>query len=259
MYDLTIITINYNNSIGLKETIESVINQSFVNFEYVVIDGGSNDGSKDVISEYSEKINVSIIEPDNGIYNAMNKGVLNSNGKYVLFLNSGDTFYSNDAILSFKEYLKTDTFDIVYGNLSVIDEEKKWIKKYPSHLTLEYFINDTLPFPCAIINKKLIIDMGMFDENLKIVSDWKFFLQAICKSNKKYNYIPFTIVNFKLDGISSNNSELVKTEREKVLKDEFSFIIEDYIECLSFRDKLNNLKKSKKFRFLQKLNFFNGI
>ena len=88
---LSIITINYNNREGLRKTIESVVNQTYRNFEYIIIDGGSTDGSVEVVKEYADRISYWVSEPDNGIYNAMNKGVLAANGKYIQFLNSGDT------------------------------------------------------------------------------------------------------------------------------------------------------------------------
>jgi glycosyltransferase involved in cell wall biosynthesis len=87
---LSVITINYNNAIGLRKTIESVVNQTFRDYEYIIIDGGSTDGSVDVIKEYADKIDYWVSEPDKGIYNAMNKGVAAAHGEYTNFLNSGD-------------------------------------------------------------------------------------------------------------------------------------------------------------------------
>ena len=92
---LSIITINYNNLEGLKRTVESVINQTSKEFEYIVIDGGSNDGSGAYIESKSEHIDYWVSEPDKGIYNAMNKGIAKASGEYLLFLNSGDHLFSN--------------------------------------------------------------------------------------------------------------------------------------------------------------------
>ncbi len=259
MYNLSIITINFNDKIGLKNTIESVVNQDLKNFEYIVIDGGSNDGSLDVINEYSSFINYSVSECDNGIYNAMNKGLLKANGNYVLFLNSGDAFYSSQSLSYFEDYLQSKKYDIVYGNLCVIETNKSWIKLYPSKLTFNYFIIDTLPFPSTIIRRNLVKDCDFFDENLKIVSDWKFFLKAICKNNATYFHIEEPIVNFNLDGISSKNLDLVRSEREIVLQDEFPFLIDEFKECLMNKSKIEDLRKSKRIQFLQKIKIINEL
>jgi len=257
MYDLSIITINFNDKTGLKKTIESVVNQDLKNFEYIVIDGGSNDGSLDVINEYSNFIHYYVSESDNGIYNAMNKGLLKAKGNYVLFLNSGDTFYSNESLIYFEDFLLSKKYDIVYGNLCVIETNKNWIKSYPSQLTFHYFINDTLPFPSTIIRRDLFKDSGFFDENFKIVSDWKFFLRAICKNNALYFHIENPIVKFNLDGISSNNLDLVKKERETILQEEFLFLINEFRECQMNTSKIEDLRKSKRIQFLQKIKILN--
>ena len=94
----SIITINYNNCEGLRRTIESVVNQTCHDFEYIIIDGGSTDGSVDVIKQYADQIDYWVSEPDKGIYNAMNKGVAVAKGEYCLFLNSGDSLHNNSAL-----------------------------------------------------------------------------------------------------------------------------------------------------------------
>ena len=110
----SIITVNFNNKEGLRKTIESVIHQSFCDFEYIVIDGGSTDGSMDIIKEYESHINYWVSEPDKGIYNAMNKGILKAQGDYINFMNSGDCLYDNNVLNNTLPYL---TADIVYGRL----------------------------------------------------------------------------------------------------------------------------------------------
>ena len=94
---LSVITINFNNRDGLRKTIESVVKQTYKDFEYIIIDGGSTDGSVDVIKEYADKIDYWVSEPDKGIYNAMNKGIDVAKGEYCIFMNSGDVFFSNDV------------------------------------------------------------------------------------------------------------------------------------------------------------------
>ena len=98
MPQLSIITINYNNLAGLQKTFESVFNQTFQDFEYIVIDGGSTDGSKELIEQYHDKIDYWVSEPDSGIYNAMNKGIVRANGEYLQFLNSGDSLLGENIL-----------------------------------------------------------------------------------------------------------------------------------------------------------------
>ena len=116
---LSIITINYNNRDGLQKTIESVVSQSFKDFEWIVIDGGSNDGSRELIERYAESISYWVSEPDKGIYNAMNKGIKASNGDYLLFLNSGDSLCDEYVIADFQKLSFTE--DIISGNIIVDD------------------------------------------------------------------------------------------------------------------------------------------
>ena len=94
----SIITINYNNKDGLEMTINSVLGQSFQGFEYIIIDGGSTDGSIDIIKKYESRIDYWVSEPDNGVYNAMNKGIRKATGDYINFMNSGDAYHSSSAL-----------------------------------------------------------------------------------------------------------------------------------------------------------------
>lgn len=221
---LSIITINYNNKEGLKRTIISVINQTFKQFEYIVIDGDSTDGSKDIISNYKDSFSYSVSEPDKGIYNAMNKGIKVAKGDYLLFLNSGDHFYSNESLSFFKPFLlKNNIKDILYGNI-LVKSQKEFIKTYPEKLTFSYFVKDTLPHPGSLINKKCF-NHFLYDEDLQIASDWKFFMLGICKKSFSYFYINHVVSTFYLDGISSADIDLVKRERKQVLTKEFFLAI----------------------------------
>ena len=112
---LTIITVNLNNYIGLSKTVESVIGQTFKDFEFIVIDGGSNDGSIEVIKKFARNINYWISESDKGIYNAMNKGIQKAQGQYSLFLNSGDSLYNSGVLQAVSQYL-TGEFDLICGS-----------------------------------------------------------------------------------------------------------------------------------------------
>lgn len=225
---LSIITVNLNNADGLKKTIESVIEQTFTDYEYLIIDGGSTDGSVDVIKQYAEKITYWVSEPDTGIYNAMNKGILRANGEYCLFLNSGDYLY-DEFVLAGVFYDNNDV-GIIYGNLELRrdDSSELWI---PSDiLTASYLFFTSLPHPAAFIKRELLLNLGMYDEAIKISADHDFFLKAIIGHHATYCYIKKTIAVFYMDGISNNekNKELIMQELQHSFKTQFPAFYDDY-------------------------------
>lgn len=214
----SIITINYNNKDGLRRTIESVIGQSCRDFEFVVIDGGSNDGSVDVIKYYENLITYWVSEQDCGIYHAMNKGVAHANGTYCIFMNSGDCFYSSMVLEKIYKYI-TET-DILVGKVA-IDEKGNVISPPPvGELTLYHLFSGAIPHQGAFIRTELLRKYP-YDENLKISSDWKFFVQTMILNNCSVRFIDEYIAKYDLNGISSINPRLMREEKEKVLKDLF--------------------------------------
>ena len=250
---LSIITINYNNLDGLKKTIESVVNQTWREFEYIVIDGGSSDGSAEYLESQNENINYWVSEPDKGIYNAMNKGILKATGEYLLFLNSGDHFYSSEVLGLNQKSL--NLYDIIYFNLHVVDKNKNFVKNYPDELLFSYFIEDSLPHPSTMIKAGLFSTIGLYDENLTIVSDWKFFIVALFKYNCTYLMVNQTLSVFYLDGISSDftNQEIQFNEREEVLNSDFKNLMADLKELNKLRTIVSGLRKSKKIACLAKM------
>ena len=161
----SIITINYNNIDGLRKTIESVVRQSFKDFEYIVIDGGSTDGSAELIKEHQDCIDYWVSEPDNGIYNAMNKGIKAAHGEYINFLNSGDCFYNNGVLEDTLQHLKAD---IVHGKM--YDQSKGklpyLIDRTP---TMHYLYESSMQHPASFFRRELFKD-SLYDENYRIVS-----------------------------------------------------------------------------------------
>ncbi|KUO69200.1 MAG: glycosyltransferase [Lutibacter sp. BRH_c52] len=250
---LSIITINFNNFEGLKRTVESVVNQTWQEFEYIVIDGGSTDGSAEYLQSQSEHINYWVSEPDNGIYNAMNKGIARAAGQYLLFLNSGDHFYKNKILE--QNHIFLNEKDLIYFNLNFVDKTNSRVGNYPEHLLFSHFINDTLPHPATFIKSSLFKRVGLYDESLNIVSDWKFFILALFKYNCTYKKFDEVLATYYLDGISSNliNQKMIYEERKSVLNSEFKGYIDDITQLLELRTIVFNLRKSKKIGLLVKL------
>lgn len=200
---LSIITINRNNASGLKKTIESVISQSYTDFEYIVIDGASTDESVDIIKSYSDKISYWVSEPDTGIYNAMNKGVLASHGEYVLMLNSGDYLVDKDVVLTVFPFL--DGVDIVQGNIIEEHENIIYRNRGFGKSDISYFdiMKGFFLHQAAFCKRDLFDKNGFFDENYKVIGDTKFFMTCLDKGNASFKYIDVDISNYDISGISA--------------------------------------------------------
>ncbi len=226
----SIITINYNNCDGLRRTIESIINQSFHDFEYIVIDGGSTDGSVEVIKMYADKITYWVSEPDNGIYNAMNKGIRHAHGDYLNFMNSGDSFYDYHVLENTLTYL---TADIVYGRLFYynLKERSVYLKNSPNML---HFYENTLNHQSTFISRKLFDD-SLYDEKYKIVSDWKFFMEKLIIENCSFTTMPVKVGLFEGGGISDTDRQLDAKERKEIIDELFPPRVIEVFE--RFKDK----------------------
>lgn len=255
---LSIITINYNNLEGLKKTVESVISQSYTEFEYIVIDGGSTDGSKEFLETKQQQISYWISEKDSGIYNAMNKGVKVSNGEYLVFLNSGDHFNDNDSLTNAVAHL--DTTDLISFDTKMIHDNGSFIYSTPSKLDFAHMYYKSIPHPSTFIKRDLFTKVGVYDESLKIVSDWKFFLMAICQYNCTVKTVSETIAVQYAGGVSSlpQNQHKVLAERTQVLKENFPSFVENYEEYFRLKT-LEHSKPIKVLRFFGLLkNYFDA-
>ena len=233
---LSIITINRNNAAGLEKTMQSVLSQTRTDYEYVVVDGASTDGSVAVIERlapaFGDRLKW-ISEPDKGIYNAMNKGIRMATGEYIQILNSGDSLVSPEVVDKMYAALeKAGHPSILYGNI---------LKDFPDghvhrdkgfageDITLLSMYIGTLNHSPAYIRRSLFDKYGPYDESLKIVSDWKWYLQAIVFGEEKPVYADIDVTLFDMTGISETNLELTRAERKQVLKELInSSILADY-------------------------------
>lgn len=286
---LSIITINYNNSEGLRKTLASVAAQTYPNIEHIIIDGGSTDGSVDVIREYEEKPTPNpsqkgreikwVSEPDKGIYNAMNKGIeialgrrfVNTNHTsnithhtsqeslcdYVQILNSGDILAASDvtermmaALDSLNAQRSTLNENgspaILYGNMLKKDFTTGRIigKSREVEYSLRQYYSSTMNHDCCYFRRNLFDIYGLYDENLKIVSDWKWFLQAIGLGHVKPVYVNIDVTIFDVSGISETNLALRNQERRQVLKELLPpAILADYDAHAFEIEQMNRLRR----------------
>jgi glycosyltransferase involved in cell wall biosynthesis len=254
---ISIITVAFNNLNGLKKTIRSVQDQNWNNFEHIIIDGGSKDGSKEFLNSLNRQFSYHVSEPDNGVYEAMNKGIHRAKGEYILFLNSGDEFYNKNALQ--KVSLDIKNYDLIYCNQMVVGVNKKYLKTYPSTLSFAYFLQDNIPHQATFIKRQLFDTVGLYDEELKIISDWKFFLDCICKYQVTYLHLDETLVNFYLGGLSSmiSNAQIMEREKQRVLLQDYKAFNQDIDNVLYYQREINTLRRSKIIRFLIKFNFLN--
>ncbi len=226
---LTIITINYNDAVGLQRTLNSTLTQTCTEFEHVIVDGASTDNAVEIIQQYEKEaiacgIYVTwVSEKDKGIYNAMNKGIKMASGEYIQILNSGDCLAADTVVADMFRALKVNVYpEILYGNMTKVDASGKVIGKsketpYSFH---NYFVS-TLNHDCAYIKRSLFDEdqYGLYDENLKIVSDWKWYTEAIGLGRVKPIYVNIDVTIFDAEGISETNLKLRNEERAKVLKE----------------------------------------
>ena len=212
----SIITVNYNNKEGLAKTIRSVINQTSSDYEFIIIDGGSNDGSLEVIKEYSDQITYWVSEHDKGIYNGMNKGIAKAQGTYVNFMNSGDIFYDEETLEKVSRIM--DDSDFVIGK--DFNQNPKTGEVFttilPPRISMAAFYMWTLPHQSAFIRRSLF-DGSPYDETLRIVADWKFYMDKIVYEGKTIQLLNMVICNREQEGVSISQANKTIEERQKVL------------------------------------------
>ena len=315
---LSIITINYNNAEGLRKTLASVASQTYADIEHIIVDGGSTDGSVEIIRQYAdnqvkgERLKVKgeengkadilastlytlhhtpsahvvrwISEPDKGIYNAMNKGIEVALGKrvvnddhtslpiannqlpialtdYIQILNSGDILAADDvtermmtALASYSEQCERSTGEaelqqsdlptILYGNMIKEYPDGKRVKDtclgnsktnprevilHETEWTMYDFIKGTINHDPTYIHRDIYEKYGLYDDTLKIVSDWKWFVQAVVFGNEKVFYIPMDVTIFDMTGISETNLAAREIERRNELEKMFPVaVLKDY-------------------------------
>lgn len=227
MSKLSIITINFNNLEGLKKTAESVINQTWKDFEWIIIDGGSTDGSKEYIINLNDNLNHSgwnpitywCSEPDKGIYNAMNKGIAKASGEYLNFMNSGDCFYDSGTLDKVRAYLEKGYIDIYYGELIFSNGTEEHTFNYPELPTTHYLVYRSLGHPTTFMKSSLLKEIG-YCEDYTIVSDWEKFLKWF-RQGRSFKHMDLVVAVFDTTGISTTNYDKLEEEKERVYLDVF--------------------------------------
>lgn len=252
MRKLSIITINRNNAVGLRKTMESVLAQTCRDFEYIVVDGASTDESVEVIKEFElsfhHSINPSLIwtsEPDSGIYDAMNRGVRKSNGEYTLMLNSGD--YLVDEYVIERILPELDGTDIVQGNVIKLQEGKEIVERGygKSDITFIDVMKNHFLHQASFCRRDLFERYGYFDESYHINGDTVFYAKCLGFGDASFRYVDINIAYFDTTGISADpNGQWVALRKEED---------ERYVQMFSKRMWDLFYKEEKKIKLYDKL------
>ena len=203
---VSIITINYNNDKGLSKTIESIVSQSARDYEWIVIDGGSSDDSINLLERNKDRFSFWVSEKDNGIYNAMNKGIIHASGDYIIFMNSGDSFLHSKVL---QDVIPLLDKDIVAGSVLLAGTKKRMMP--PNKLTPWWILNYNIPHQAEFIRRSLFSVIGLYAEDLLILSDLEFNLRASLK-DVTYKSLEYDIASVEQGGISCTQTEKVAIE-----------------------------------------------
>ncbi len=260
---ITVVTVNYNDTEGLKKTMNSVLQQTSNEFEYIVIDGNSTDGSKEVLQSFNDPKLNAVSEPDSGIYNAMNKGIKLAKGEYILFLNSGDFLVSEDVLEKYIPKIN-NKISFIGFNLLLDTKNDRKLREHPEKISFSYLVSNTLSHPSTLIKRTMFEKYGLYNENNKIISDWEFYFITIGLHGESFQMIPEVLTVFDMNGISSKseNLSLVKKEREKVLKNNLKSVYNSELDTFIFSHfknptkRIKYLMKIEKSSYLRKLTTF---
>ena len=226
---ISIITVSYNSESTIRRTIESVFNQNYDKLEYIIVDGGSNDNTLNIIKEYSSGIAKIISEKDNGIYDAINKGIVLAKGDVIGILNSDDVFYNNNVIFNIAATFKHNEYlDSVIGDIIFINKKGKTHRYYSSrNWTPNKFEWGLMPpHPSFYCRKSIFNKFGLYRLDLKIAADFELMMRYLLLNKISYKYLPEIFVKMNLGGAST-----------KDLKGKFLINREVLYSC-----KINNIK-----------------
>jgi len=220
---ITIVIICLNEKDRILKTLTSALGQDYRNKEIIVIDGGSTDGTVEILKDYQSSIDCFISELDNGIYHAMNKGIMLANGEYIHFLNGGDEYYNN--------YVLSDLFtknniveDIIYGNVAyVYSNGRASIVNQPGRIGYLYLTNNSVNHQSILFRASLFKNIGNYTEKYIISGDYEFLIRSILKIKCSTKYIPIVIASYYKDGISSigPTKDVMRMERLSIQRDHF--------------------------------------
>ena len=221
---VSIITACLNAENTLEQTIQSVIDQTYPNIEYIIIDGGSTDGTLNIIKKYDANIAKFISESDSGVYDGMNKGIVHSTGEVLCFLNSGDYLYNNEIVEKIVDTFSDKNVFGVYGNVEVLNDYKttkliRGCKVTPNKLLYRHICHQAL-----FVRRFLFDEIGMFSTSFKLASDHEFIVKSIKKYPDKFLYVDEIISIYRDGGMSCKMMDKMKLEELKILSSNYNIV-----------------------------------
>lgn len=221
---ISVITVTYNCEDTIEYTLLSLKQQLYKDYELIIVDGGSTDSTLKIIHEFDDIVNVMISEKDNGIYDAMNKGIKMSKGEFIFFLNAGDILYDNNVLVKVSESMDNG-YDIIYGDAIFIKDNKKYYKSFTSKPDLKFFSVDTICHQSVFIRSSLFQEIGFFNTREVIMADYEFLLKAFLSNNNTFKHIDYYIIYYNLDGKSAQIGHFyIMLRRMLILKKYLGFI-----------------------------------
>lgn len=248
MPKISVVTICYNEP-KLEKTCKSIVDQTCQDFEWVVVDGGSDEKTQKIWDRYKYRIDKFVSESDNGIYNACNKGIKLADGEYIIFMNAGDVFYNENVLKAVTALMETTGADVIYGDheFSFEEKNKNKISHYPQILTPDFFITSNLCTQSVFIKKDIFNIYGNFNEKYKIAADYDKWIQFF-KAGKIFKYIPIIISSYDMNGISGNSDFILGQERKDILMEYLTQEVKEYEQKIkenySFFEKIFSVKNS---------------
>lgn len=224
---VSVITVCFNAQDTIEETIQSVLNQTYKDIEYIIVDGKSTDNTVSIIQRYREKISCFISEKDNGIYDAMNKGISLITGEIVFFLNSGDLFFNEKVIENIVNYFKANDVDLVYGDVVILDPVEL-LPRIQVHQGIDrlYFFENNICHQGIFAKTEVFRKYGGFDTSFRITADYEWLLRVLFRYKVRSLYINQIVSVFALGGLSSDpiNFKTYLCERKKIKKNYYGFL-----------------------------------
>jgi len=242
---ISLISISYNSENTISKTFQSVKNQSFNNYEYLLIDGGSIDGTLNIAKE-QDHISKIVSEADKGIYDALNKGIKNTTGEIIGFLNSDDTFFDEKSLQNICNAFD-DNIDCIFGDLIYTDVNENIKRVWKgSAFKKGAFKKGWMPaHPTFYCRRSVYEKLGLYDDSFKIAGDFELMLRFLEKFNIRSKYIPKTLVNMRVGGASNNG---LKSKLD-ILKEEFRAFDQNNIDVKKISYIFHKAKKIKEFQF----------
>lgn len=255
MPKLSVITINYNNAAGLEKTINSVLFQSSLDYEFIVIDGASTDRSADLIKKNASKISYWVSEKDAGIYDALNKGVKKATGDYLIFLNSGDYFYDNKVVEAFSVFATANNKKVIYGNSNFIEKDgTSRVVCPPAKLDLNFWYAETINHQAVFFKRELFKIYGDFDIQYKYAADFDCLFKIYIKEAAEFVYWNQLVCHYDNTGLTSTYEvhKVLFKERKQIIhrftsRQEFKEMRSAYFKKISFSKKLEIIISENNF------------